>query len=103
MLSTYTQSGHLEGKIEKRRVRARATPVSAAYAFFLAYLEGLRAQRIFTSVWARLLDAPYERLPELARDAARRGLIDYRQVGDVVELRFPNWLSREEEELTREQ
>lgn len=103
LLSSFTQSGHLEGRAEKRRARAVATPVAASYAFFLAYLEGFRAQRIFTSVWARLLDVPDERLPELARDAARRGLMDYRQVGNVVELRFPNWLSTEEEELTREQ
>ena len=103
MLSSFTQSGHLEGRTEKRRVRAVPTPMSAAYAFYLAYLDGLRAQRIFTSAWSRLLDAPDERLPELARDAARRGLMDYRQVGNVVELRFPNWLSATEEELTREQ
>ena len=103
VLSSFTQSGHLEGRTDKRRTRAAATPISAAYAFYLAYLEGYRAQRIFTSVWCRLLDAPEEQLPELARDAARRGLMDYRQVGNVVELRFPNWLSAAEEELTREQ
>jgi len=102
VLSTFTQSGHLTGHTEKRRVRAAATPVTAAYAFFLAYLEGYRAQRVFTSVWARLLDAPGERLPELARDASRRGLMDYRQVGDVVELRFPDWVTADEEELTRD-
>jgi len=103
LLSSFTQSGHLEGKVEKRRSRPVATPVAAAYAFYLAYLEGLRAQRIFSSIWVRILDVPEERLPELARDAARRGLMDYRQVGNVVELRFPNWLSAVEEELTREQ
>lgn len=103
VLSSFTQSGHLEGRTRKRRVRASATPVSAAYAFYLAYLEGLRAQRIFTSAWSRLLDAPGDQLPELARDASRRGLMDFLHVGDVVELRFPNWLSAEEEELTREQ
>lgn len=103
VLSTFSQSGHLKGRAEKRRARAVTTLVAASYAFFLAYLEGFRAQRIFASVWARLLDVPEERLPELARDAARRGLMDYRQAGNVVELRFPNWLSTEEEELTREQ
>ena len=103
VLSSFTQSGHLDGKTEKRRTRANATPVSAAYAFYLAYLEGTRAQRIFSSVWARLLDVPEEGLPDLARDAARRGLMDYRQVGNVVEIRFPDWLSAEEEELTHDQ
>ena len=103
LLSSFRQSGHLEGTAETRRAHALATPVAAAYAFYLAYLEGLRAQRIFSSVWARILDVPDERLPDLAKDAARRGLMDYRQVGNVVELRFPNWLSTAEEELTREQ
>lgn len=103
VLSSFTQSGHLAGKTAKRRVHAHSTPISAAYAFYLAYLEGRRAQRIFTSVWAHILDVPDERLPDLAQDAARRGLMDYRQVGSVVELRFPNWITSAEEELTREQ
>ncbi len=103
VLSTFLQSGHLDGRSEKRRVRVSATTVAASYAFFLAYLEGFRAQRIFTSVWPALLDLRDDRLPEVAFDAARRGLMDYRQVGNVIELRFPNWLSTKEEQLTRDQ
>lgn len=103
ILASLTQSGHLDGRVEKRRARAQATPVSASYAFFLAYLEGYRAQRIFTSDWSRLLDVTDEQLPELGRDAGRRGLLDYRQLGNVVEIRFPAWLSPQEEDLTREQ
>ena len=103
VLSSFTQSGHLKGKTERRRTRVAATPLSAAYAFYLAYLEGYRAQRIFTSAWSRILDAPHEQLSELARNAARRGFMDYLQVGNVIELRFPSWLSAAEEELTREQ
>lgn len=103
VLSTFTQSGHLEGRSEKRRCQCSATPVSAAYAFYLAYLEGMRAQRILISVWAELLDAPHDALFDLAWNGARRGLLDFKQVGSVVELRFPNWLSAAEEELTREQ
>jgi len=101
VLSTYTQSGHLQGKTNKIRACVRATTISASYAFYLAYLEGFRSGRIFGTVWAELLDVPGERLEELARDAARRGLIDYRQAGEVVEFRFPNWLLPAEEALTR--
>lgn len=101
VLSSFTQSGHLEGRAEKARRRAHATPVAAAFAFYLAYLEGFRAQGIFRSSWSQLLDVDEFGLIELAQAASRRGLMDFRQVGDVYDLRFPNWLSVEEEELTR--
>lgn len=45
-----------------------------------------------------LLDASTVELAELARAASRRGLCDFRQVGDVVELRFPALLNPDEEE-----
>ena len=40
--STWTQSGHLTGKINKRRSRANATPGATAYALFLGFLLGAR-------------------------------------------------------------
>jgi len=98
VLSSFTQSGHLEGRTVKVRVRARATPVSATYAFVLAYLEGYRAQRILGAPWSALLDATPAELGALAQAASRRGLCDFRQVGDVVELRFPALLTSAEEQ-----
>ena len=103
VLSSWTQSGHLEGQQTKMRKRAVATPGSAAYALFLAHLEGRRAQRLFDSVWSRILDAPTGQLVELAKAASQRGLIDYRGAGGVIEVRFPGLLTSEEEELLDEQ
>ena len=102
VLSSWTQSGHLTGRLRKVRTRANATPGSTAYALFLGYLEGRRAQRLFSSVWARLLDAPTERLLDFARAASRRGWLDFRSVGSVIEVRFPDLLDPEEEELLHE-
>jgi len=102
VLSSWTQSGHLTGHLKKTRARASATPGSTAYALFLGYLEGRRAQRLFASTWARLLDAPTERLLDFARAASRRGWLDFRSVGSVIEVRFPDLLSPEEEELLHE-
>jgi len=102
VLSTFTQSGHLTGHLKKTRTRASATPGSTAYALFLGYLEGRRAQRLFASMWARLLDAPTDRLLDFARAASRRGWLDFRSVGSVIEVRFPDLLSPEEEELLHE-
>jgi hypothetical protein len=67
VLSSWTQSGHLAGQLDKSRTRAKPTPSSTAYALFLAYLEGRRAQRLFDSAWSRVLDAPAPRLMDLAR------------------------------------
>lgn len=102
ILASWTQSGHLVGRSLKTRVRAVATPGSTAYALFLGYLEGRRAQRLFTSTWARLLDAPHERLLAYAAAASRRAWLDFRSVGSVIEVRFPDLLSAEEEELLHE-
>ena len=103
ILSSFEQSGHLEGRSTKTRRTVVATPTSATYAFFLAYLEGSRAQRILTSSWASMLDVTPDALHDLALAASRRGLLTFRHIGNVVELRFPDFLSREEEELTRVQ
>jgi hypothetical protein len=101
--SSWTQSGHLIGRARKIRSRAAATPVNAAYALFLAYLEGFRGQRLLGSDWAQFLDRSPSEVEELARAAGRRGFINYRSVGDIVEIRFPDWVTSEEEELLLEQ
>ena len=101
--SSWTQSGHLIGRARKVRARPIVTVATAAYAVFLGYLEGIRAQRLFETIWVRLLDCPVEDVFSLVAAASRRGLLDYRNVGSVVEVRFPNLLSTEEEELIREQ
>ena len=103
VLSSWTQSGHLEGQQTKMRKRAVATPGSTAYALFLAHLEGRRAQRLFDSVWAQILDAPTGQLVDLAKVASQRGLVDFRGAGGVIEVRFPGLLTPEEEELLDEQ
>ena len=103
VLSSWTQSGHLEGQRTRTRKRATATPGSTAYALFLAHLEGRRAQRLFDSVWASILDAPTGRLVELAKAGSQRGLIDFRGAGGVIEVRFPGLLTAEEEDLLDEQ
>lgn len=45
--SSWTQSGHLTGRAHKVRSHPVATPANAAFAIFIGYLEGKRAQRLF--------------------------------------------------------
>ena len=89
--SSWTQSGHLEGKVKKVRVRARATVGAAVYALFLGHLSGVRGLPIFETLWARLLDAPEHELDALAFSASQRGWMEYRRIGEVAEFGF-SWL-----------
>lgn len=100
--SSWTQAGHLRGRSRKQRTRPKATPGAAAMALFMGYLEGLRAQRLFNTVWTRLLEVPLHRLQDLTREAAQRGWLDYLQADTVVEVRFPGRLTPEEEAWTHE-
>jgi hypothetical protein len=86
--STWTQSGHLDGRSNKIRVDARPTPQSVAYALFCAHLSGLQGEPLFDAVEVRAQDAAPYLLRELAREASRRGFIDLRSTGGVTEVRF---------------
>ena len=72
--STWTQSGHLEGRTHKTRVRANPRPASVAYALYLASLEGLEGDLLFESLVVQAQDAPTYALKELAREASQTRL-----------------------------
>lgn len=95
--SSWKQCGYLDGRRVKKRRRPAVTPVNTAYGLLLAHLAGARGQLLFTSYWAKLLDCPVDHLMDLASEASRRGWIDYRNVGQVVEVRFPHLLTKQED------
>lgn len=99
--SSFTQSGHLQGHVVKRRARPVTTAATAAYALVLGYLAGSSGQMLLTTLWTRLLDVSSDRLIDLATEASRRGWITFRRSGAVVEVRFSNLLTPEEEEARR--
>jgi hypothetical protein len=100
---TWTQAGYLQGRVHKVRAAPVVTPVNIAFALFLGYLDGRLARRLFTSDWVRVLDLPEERLIELTQAAAQRGLLVFRRTGTVVEVRFPDYLTEQEQEWLSEQ
>lgn len=101
--STWTQSGHVSGRIRKIRGRTPPTPGAVAYALFLGYLAGARGTSLFQTEYAKLLDCSSERAMDLAEDASRRGWIVFKRIGDVMEVLFPNLLTAQEMEWIREQ
>ena len=84
--STWSQSGHLEGRTFKKRRTVIAPPATAAFAIYLAHAAGFRGADIFSCAWLRVIDCDPSRARHLALDAKRLGLLDLRIAGDVVEL-----------------
>jgi hypothetical protein len=101
--SSWTQSGHLAGRVRKVRTRPVATPGTVSLALLLGYVSGLRGESLFKSDSTRLLDCSFEKTIELAEDASRRSWISLKRVGQVVEVLFPNLITAQEMEWLREQ
>jgi len=101
--SSWTQSGHLAGRVRKVRARAVATPGTVSFALLLGYVSGLRGESLLKSDFTRMLDCSFEKTIELAEDASRRGWISLKRVGQVVEVLFPNLITAQEMEWLREQ
>ncbi len=88
LASSWTQSGHLDGRTNKRRAQTTASIESTAYGLFLGHICGLRGDRIFQSFWARLLDQPGHALRAQAAEASSRGYLEYRHAGTVTDIQF---------------
>lgn len=84
--SSWTQSGHLEGRVRKKRRQVQATPGAMAFALWLGTVQGLAGEDLLRSAWARVLDGEPSRLLELAFEAKRLRLVEARAAGGVVEI-----------------
>jgi hypothetical protein len=98
--SSWTQSGHLEGRARKFRRQVPPSPPGVAFALVLGYLLGQRGRRLFETEWMAIFDGSFEAKLEAAAEAKRLGWLDLRFGGEVVEVGFPGLLTVEEEELS---
>lgn len=96
--SSWTQSGHLQGRVLKRRQRVTATPATVTMALLLGYLQGMRGPSILRTTWCEALDSTPETLSGLATRASMAGLLRFRQAGEVIEITFPDLLTKPEME-----
>lgn len=88
--SSWNQSGHLFAEKPTRKVRAHVhpTPASVAYALLLGHIQGGRGQGLFETVWVHVLDQPKSHLVDLAASASKRGMLEFRHSGGVIEVTF---------------
>jgi len=84
--SSWTQSGHLQGRVRKIRQRVTATPGAVAMAVWLGSLEGLAGIGLLECRWVQLLDLTGGQAAEFVLQAKRRGLLNARIGGGVVEI-----------------
>lgn len=99
---TWTAAGHLHGRVRKTRAAVHAQPESITLLLFLSYLEGRTGQRLFSSDWMNLMDGSPDELEALANSASHRGLLVFMNAGGVKEVRFPGYLTPEEERIRQE-
>jgi hypothetical protein len=99
---TWTQAGFFKGRNKKTRTEPNVASVNIAFALFLAYLEGASGQRLFSNQWCQLFGLNAHRLDELAITASHQGLIDYKKSGEIIDVRFPRFLTQEEERWLHE-
>lgn len=84
--SSWTQSGHLKGKVNKLRQTLRAKPAAMALAMWMGYASGKRGKALLGTPWAAVLDSSTSELLELAQQAKRLGLLKFSHGGGVLTI-----------------
>lgn len=87
--STWAQAGQLVGRAKKVRSALHPTPVSCVLALLLGEVSGHHGAAVFASPWCRAIELDPERARSLGFEAHRRGLLNLRAIGEVVEIGFP--------------
>jgi len=103
LVSTWTAAGFLAGGTVRTRTRAHATPGAAAYALALGFMEGGRGSLLLSTPWTRLLDRAPDEVLALVQQAARRGWLEYRAAGNVMDIRVDGLFTDEEKGWCRGQ
>ncbi|MDI1316902.1 hypothetical protein [Flavobacterium sp.] len=86
LASSWKQIGMITGKTKNIRTQPIVNYNMVAFAFIMAYLEGLRGDFIVTSKWIKALCLNESQLRELAIEASKRGLIQYQFSGNVTSI-----------------
>ncbi len=84
--SSWTQSGHLDGRARKIRRTIRSTPGAIAMANWLGALQGLAGEDLLRSQWARVFDQSPMELLDLILRAKQLGVINANAGGGVIEI-----------------
>jgi len=86
LLSSWTQSGHLNGKLKKIRVKPVAGPVSVTYSLYLGWLSGMRGRNLMSTFWIELVNLTDWEIRDNLRLASKKSWIKYGESGGMVDI-----------------
>jgi len=88
LLSSWTQSGHLQGLVKKTRTKANSNTSACVFALAIGYLAGYRGRMLLDTIWMQALDATAYEIQEYLQRAMKKGWIRYRESGGMMEIGF---------------
>jgi len=97
LFSSYKQSGWVDEKTLKRK-EAKPGAAALSLALFLAWTRGLRGSLLFDDPLVALLLTDIPEPLTLLWEAHRSSFINYYDSGGISDIRFPGWLTPEEQE-----
>jgi hypothetical protein len=86
LLSSWTQSGHLQGLVKKTRTKANSNTSACVFALAIGYLAGYRGRMLLDTIWMQALDATAYEIQEYLQRAMKKGWIRYRESGGMMEI-----------------
>lgn len=86
--SSWSQAGLLTGRTFKFRQQVEPTFTAVALALLLAYTCGSRSEALLDSDWLKVIDCQPSQARTLAMEAKRHGLIEFRLVGEAIDIDF---------------
>jgi len=94
--SSWKQAGFIEGKVKNIRQQPEINYLTAAFAFFIAYLKGESGDFIWESKGVKALCLGETRLRELAAECSRKDLLQYQSAGGVTAFSFETLMKKTE-------
>jgi len=92
--SSWKQAGFITGKIKNIRTQPDINYLVVAFAFLMAYLNGIRGDFILKSNWVKALSLDENTIRSLAIEASKRDLLQYQFAGNVTSITFTNLLKK---------
>lgn len=94
--TTWTVTGHLQGRTTKTRTIPTPSFLATTYALFAGYLAGLRGDFLLQSVFSRLVAVSPPQAIEHLKEASKQGFLRLRHAGGVTEIDFSPLLNESE-------
>jgi hypothetical protein len=92
--SSWKQAGFITGKIKNIRTQPDINYLVVAFAFLMAYLNGIRGDFVMKSNWVKALSLDDKTLRLMAIEANKRDMLQYHYAGNVTSITFTNLLKK---------